>query len=1033
MKPGNSKKRLLISVSFLVFSLAPVVIKAQNFNIRSFTSREGLAHNDVTAITADSSGFMWFGTWDGLSRYDGYSFKNYYHRPDDSLSLPYFSVRDLAVDGADNLWLLTDIFTLAKYDRTRDIFLPAVSIWKDLPSTIRYLNVDENGYPWMFTADSAFRFDFLNNRFHRYSTTDNKYNSDITSQSITGFHVTPDESKLWLITKDTVFEMNKNNENNLKVTKRYPVVKKVPIKWHDYNFRYWAKLYISNSGAKWIFSNYGLFLFEENQGIFREFRGTIPKNEFTGEGFLFWASRNDGIYFFDRKSSGISHIDSDNTLLVKSIYCWNNEMFWFSNTSESGASMGLKSVIFTPDYFKHYPVLSNKDDIAQIYAIAKDPEGRLWAGGRGKNPVILINKDSSTEKLIIPEYETRSNRSTVRSLTPSDDGMWIGFFMDLLLFYNYNTGKFERHVAPTGGLRAIVNDTRGRFYLHGNMNDILYYDPEIRDVRKRIPYKPASPIYKLIIDRNGTLWAGLNKSAIFSYGPATERSETVYLLQNEYNIEDICLGDNGDIWLAMLGGGVCNYNPSTGKKTFYTTANGLANNVTYSILKDNSGNVWVATNTGISRINGETGFIRSFGPNDGLKIIEFNSGASFKDKNGEFFMGGMGGIVSFFPDSINIREFKSRKQRIIINEISTSGRPIPFRRNLNLPDTIMLGAGENNFQVFFSSSDFINSDKTIYRYWLSDIDEEWKETDSWNRSISYGNLDPGWYTLRLQATDMNGNWCPLKEIVITIEPFYYQTTLFRIAVPLTILLIISGMILLYIRQLKQREAQKQNSLRLQSLRGQMNPHFIFNSLNSINYFISNNDKLSANRYIADFSKLIRSILHNMNYDYITLEKEIESVEEYLKIEHLRFGDKFDYQVYVSGEIDTGGIKVSPGLVQPFVENAIWHGIRGLENRKGNISILFELTGDRLTCTVEDDGIGRKRSNAMKSGNDHKKSRGISIVMERLKILGSLQNREYKVIIEDLNPGFSDTGTKVTIHVPVAGRGNQEKNNMEKIT
>jgi sensor histidine kinase YesM len=99
---------------------------------------------------------------------------------------------------------------------------------------------------------------------------------------------------------------------------------------------------------------------------------------------------------------------------------------------------------------------------------------------------------------------------------------------------------------------------------------------------------------------------------------------------------------------------------------------------------------------------------------------------------------------------------------------------------------------------------------------------------------------------------MNGNWCPLKEIVITIEPFYYQTTLFRIAVPLTILLIISGMILLYIRQLKQREAQKQNSLRLQSLRGQMNPHFIFNSLNSINYFISNNDKLSANRYIADF-------------------------------------------------------------------------------------------------------------------------------------------------------------------------------------
>ncbi len=1018
MKTGNSKLRLLISVSSLIFSMVSVVIRAQNFNIQSFTTREGLSHNDVRAITADSSGFLWLGTWDGLSRYDGYSFKNYHHRSDDSLSLPYFSVRELAVDGADNLWLLTDNFTLAKYDRTRDIFLPANSIWKNLPSKFRHINVDEAGNLWIFNPESAFRFDYRNNRFRKYSISDKSYFSEISSSGIIGFHVTRDESRLCLITLDTVFEMNKNHENNFMVIKRYPVEKKVPIKRPDYDFRYWAKLFISNSGKKWIHSNFGLFQCQENQGVFREFEGSLPRDEFKGEGFLYWAVKNNGVYIYDRKSSRTNNIDGDIALLVKNIYCQNNEIFWFSNSSESGASTGLKNVILTPDFFKHYPVLSDKDEMAQVYAIAKDPEGGLWTGVRGDNPVILINKDSRTEKLIIPEYETRSNPGAVRSLTPADEGMYIGFFQELLLFYDYDTKKFRRHLLPAGGFRALISDYRGWFYLAGDRNDILYYDPGSMTLSKKIPYNPASPIYKFIIDNKGILWAGLNQSVVFRYDPESEKTESVYLLHNDYNIEDIHPGNNGDLWLATLGGGVCNFNPSTGKKTFYTTENGLANNVTYSILKDNSGNIWVSTNTGISRINGETGFIRTFGLNEGLNIIEFNSGASFKDENGEFFMGGMGGVVSFFPDSINTRESKARKQKIIITEINVSGHQIPFIRHLNVPDTITLGKGENNFQVFFSSSDFINSDKTVYRYMLSDTDEDWKETDSRNRSINYGNLDPGWYSLKLQATDMNGSWSPVKEVIIRIEPFYYQTTLFRLAVPLTLLLLVTGMILLYIRQLKQREAQKQNTLRLQSLRGQMNPHFIFNSLNSINYFISNNDKLSANRYIADFSKLIRSILHNLNYDYITLEKEIESLEEYLKIEYLRFGDKFDYQVFINKELDTDGVKVSPGLVQPFVENAIWHGIRGLEHRKGNISIRFEMTEGRLTCTVEDDGIGRKRSNAMKTGNDQKKSKGISIVIERLKILSNLNNIDYQVNIEDCKPQSFDTGTRVKIDLPV---------------
>jgi LytS/YehU family sensor histidine kinase len=197
----------------------------------------------------------------------------------------------------------------------------------------------------------------------------------------------------------------------------------------------------------------------------------------------------------------------------------------------------------------------------------------------------------------------------------------------------------------------------------------------------------------------------------------------------------------------------------------------------------------------------------------------------------------------------------------------------------------------------------------------------------------------------------------------------------------------------------------------------MNPHFIFNSLNSINYFISKNDALSANRYIADFSKLIRSIIYNFNSDFINLEKEIESLDEYLKIEHLRFGDKFNYKVIIEPDVETAKYKVSPGLVQPFIENAIWHGMRGLSNRKGNVMVRYASDNEKLTCIIEDDGIGRKNAEAFKSTIDKKESRGILLVTERLKIINNLQKSDFRVIISDLYPDKNETGTKVIIDIP----------------
>ena len=1007
---------LNILICSLIFLLS-LRISGQNFNIETFTTKDGLANDNVRAFAVDSSGFLWIATWDGISKYDGYSFTNYYHAPNDSLSLPYFSILNILVDGGNNLWLITDDRIVAKYDRYNDRFTRVEQLYTSLPASFMQISVDESGFLWLINTDSIFRYDFRNDEFNSYELID-RSGSPLTIKELGSCSVSSSEkNKIWLCCNIT-YEFEKYSDNKLILRKEYPIEKISALKNNDFNFIQWFKIYISESGKKWIFSNGGLFLLEEETGVFREFKTPFPINEFKGNDFLCWSWHDDGIYIFNQKEAKLSHIPQNVCQLTKEIYCQNKNLLWFSNNTMTGAAMGFSKVIFTPDYFKNYPLIFDKNDIPAVYAITKDRKSRIWVGMRGKYPVNRITPEMKVINLSIPGYDDLISPGAVRSLNVTDDGLWIGFFRELLVFYDFNTGSFTRHYPGSNYFRPVTESKENKLYLSMDNGMISRYNPESKMTEEISDFKALSPIYKIFVDDEDRVWAGSNRSVLIKVDPFSKKTEIFSLSKDNYNIEDICQGDSVTLWLALLGGGICKFSQVTGEKNFYTTSNGLANNITYGLLKDRKGNIWVSTNNGISRINPKTGIIRNFGLAEGLKIIEFNSGAAYAGNDGEFFMGGMGGLVGFYPDKINMDELESGNQNIIINDIRVSGKVKHFKHSNGKPDTIILNKGENNFKVYYSSADFVHSDKTLYRYRLSKVNNNWIESDSRNRNVSYANLNPGWYNFRLQATDRSGLWSASREIVIRIKPYYYQTILFRISIPLIFIFLIAGIIIFYIRQLKQREAQKQDTLRLQALRGQMNPHFIFNSLNSINYFISRNDKLSANRYISDFSMLIRSILYNMDHDFITIGKEIDSIRDYLKIEYLRFGDKFDYEIFVDPEIDTGKYRVSSGLIQPFIENAIWHGLRGLEHRKGKIYVKFIREDSKTVCIVEDDGIGRKKSEEIKSDNHEKESRGISIVNERLKIINKLLKGSYHVSVNDLYPDRIETGTKVEIDLPV---------------
>jgi streptogramin lyase len=989
---------------------------AQQFNIETFTTKEGLVNDNVRSLAVDSSGFLWAATWDGVSRYDGYSFKSYFHYPNDSLSLPYFSILDLVVDGGNNLWLISDQKNVAIYDRYNDLFKGIRDLHPNMPETCTNISIDESGYLWIINTDSIFRFDFKTRKFGRYGLTD-IYGNPMNIGVLPTYSITTYGNLVYLV-YDKIYEFEKLSDKNLILRKEYKIESTTPFKTIDFSYVYWYRLYVSESGRKWIYSNAGLFLLDEETGLFREFRGSFPEKKFAGNGFLYWSWYNDGIYIINCKEGEQLHIPHEYCQLVKGVSCQSKDLFWFSNSSMTGASLGFSRVVFTPGYFNNYPLLAGKNDLPTVYAVTKDKFDRIWVGMRGRYPINIISPDKKTTKLEIPEFTDKQNPGAVRSLNVTNEGIWIGFFRELLLFYNFNEKKWSYHKPGSNYFRPIALDKQGKMYLSTDNGRITIYYPDLKKTTAISDNKSEGPLYKIIIGDNGLVWAGSNHSSLIKVDTGLKKSEVYCLSKENYNIEDICIGNDNDLWLALLGGGVCNLKPATGEKRFFTTSNGLSNNITYCLLKDKKGNIWVSTNKGISRINPQTGIIRTFGTAEGLNIVEFNSGASYASDNGEFLMGGMGGLVGFYPDSINIYETETTGQKIIFTEIGASGNRIPFRQSANEPDTIILKKGVNNLRINFSSTDFIHSNKTIYRYALSKINETWVETDSRNRNVSYANLIPGWYSFQLQATDHGGYWSASKELRIRIQPLFYQTLLFRIAVVLALILLFTTAIFFYIRQLKQREAQKQDALRLQSLQGQMNPHFIFNSLNSINYFISKNDPYSANKYIADFSRLIRSILYNFNSDFIRLDKEIDSLQEYLKIEHLRFGDKFDYKVEVDSAIEPGQYMVSPGLVQPFIENSIWHGVRGLEKRKGNVTVRYLTVNGKITCIVEDDGIGRNKAEDAKSALDSKVSKGIYIVTERLKIINKLQKANYKILISDLYPEKQETGTRVVIDIPL---------------
>ncbi len=555
-----------------------------------------------------------------------------------------------------------------------------------------------------------------------------------------------------------------------------------------------------------------------------------------------------------------------------------------------------------------------------------------------------------------------------------------------------------------------IGTDRGLCLLEQNADTIL------RQSKREGKYLSSRLTRCIYEDREGNIWVGTtdkginkieaNTGKIIQYKNNLQDSTTFWGKDATCFLQDVA----GNIWIG--GFGLNRYDPEAESFAHYTESDGLANNYVMGILEDSSGNLWISTQNGLSKFDPVNNTFENFFSQDGLQDNEFTV-ASEKLKNNHLMFGEKNGLNIIDPESI-------RKNEIAPNISISNFMIFDKQTDYGFPQTkkIELEYDQNYFSFDYAAHDFSFPSKNKYAYKLENFDPEWFYTDASNRKAKYTNVPPGDYIFRVKAANNDGVWNEDGTAVeLVINPPFWKTLWFYFLEGLLFVLLIVA----YIKY-REKNIKEKNKLLLveqKLLRSQMNPHFIFNSLTSIQSFIFENNPIEAGSYLSKFSELIRSILYNSREEYISLEKEISTLKNYLEIQQLRYNKMFDYEIDVDSEIDIEMIAVPPMLAQPFIENSVEHGIKDLPG-KGFISIKFSLSDESIFMIIEDNGIGVEASKKLKDGKakEHK-SLATIITKERITILNSkLKRKSFSIQITDIvGRDGKVEGTRIKFIIP----------------
>jgi len=701
-------------------------------------------------------------------------------------------------------------------------------------------------------------------------------------------------------------------------------------------------------------------------------------------------------------------------IVVNDIFLDNENNLWFSTTG--------KGVYLLPGNSKNALNITKSKELPQenISSLYIDKEHIIWIGG-------------------LNNYLYRLQNNTIHTYYSTHDKEILNYCYDVVgdsnqdIYFANNENLFLFKKDDPNHIPIILNQRNKNHFPYSDGNykglsisekcdvlatvpfKLLLYEQGTalgkKNIMRTIPAPNTKRILTSFITKSGKIWAANSEGLYKVEGNKWIKyySEDKILQEPISRIAEL---NDGNLLITTRSKGVILFDGKTVKQVF-SEKEGLASDICRRIfIKDN--HVWVSAAKGITELlyqNGYLKFIRNYTTNDGLMSNEIND---VLVNNDTLYIATANGLTILQE----IKAIKTPPPPVYINAVQYG----PF--DISGSNDTILKYAHDYVKFSFIGITYQQPQKIVYKYRLLGSSDIWQTTSY--GSVDYPSLAPGDYFFEVMAKKTDSDWSLPKKIHLLIKaPFWMETWFYFLIYG--ILLLGLGFAVYFASRMKRKQNEKKFALQTrmvqlehQALSALMNPHFIFNALNSIQQFLHQNDALAANRYLSLFARLTRKNMEAIVKNNVSLEEELERLELYLNFEKLRFGDKLTYQININPDLETDEILIPPMVLQPFVENAIWHGIMPLE-QGGNVYIdVDKINATQCKIEIKDNGIGidvsRERKNSQ--GFLHN-SKGMQLTIERLELWARGLNTQFelKVTQNDHEVG-THPGTVVKLILPV---------------
>ncbi len=804
---------------FLLFCMRGAV--AQPYNFRHYQVEDGLPNNSVLCSLQDRKGFMWFGTRDGLCRFDGYTFKSFARDPDEPQSIGHNAVLSLYEDEQQILWVGTSK-GLYMYDAGTDDF---ELVKQTGEKNIKEVKGDGNGLVWFVSSGAIWGFNKLKNEL--------LIEMDLQGMDATSLLITP-KKKIWIAT---------TNGSLIEYTPATHSTKEIDLFKNSSSLKPRRIQHILQASDNSILvgtANYGVKLFNTETGqnldllINNEDRTAIFARDFLRvSDNTFWIATELGIFVYNLATKAVTHLKKE----LKNQYgLSDNAIYSLTLDREGGiwATTYFKGVDYfasQPLVFQNYYPQVNSNSISGeiVREICKDKFGNLWIGTEDAG----LNKLDAGTGHFEHFKPTGSKKGityyNIHGLLPYDNELWVGTFEHGLDVMDIASGDVKRHYRAGNGKGQFKSDfivtmyrTKTDDILIGTRAGLYRYRKQTDDF-ELVEAPGTAYIYAIHQNAAGTIWVGTVDRGLFYYNLKTKQSgqflhkpnDTTSLAGNIIN--SIFEDSKHTLWIATKFG-LSKYLGNNRFSTL-TTKDGLPSNLILKVLEDNQGNLWISTQAGLAKYNPTTNAVRNFTKNAGIISVVFNYNAAFKDSAGTMYFGTTKGMVSFKPGEIKKASITNPLYitgfQVNNNEVDLHTENSPLSTSIISTKAIKLPYNRSSFSIDFAAVGFTSPDMVEYAYMMEGLDDEWTYLKS-NRKVYFTELSPGNYTFKVKTVNNNGRGAAVTLQIKITPPFWRSIAAYVVYVLLAI-----ATLLLLIKNYHRRVYER-NKKRLQQLEHQKN-------------------------------------------------------------------------------------------------------------------------------------------------------------------------------------------------------------------